>query len=349
MKQKLYKLVNKYYKSVLDFKMKIGYSIINDNSISPAYEGEQEYMKKSIISILMVFVLIASFAACKKLPDDVYFEAPTNEYGEVVTTLPAELEDFINSFDTSDPAQIEQQFEQMLDQEEVKVELEFGDAPIDDSNAEKVEVELGSDGKPDRSDMTKNYEEIMAGDEFTVDMVIRQNMDGQEVNVPMYITRSGENLYSKMSAPYENRGTITFNMLKTEDGKLYCIVPSMRAYVLLTEDEVGDIPLGEYIEEGVGTIEDSSEYIETKLVEVNGKSYECDVYKDGDITTKNYFDKDGLKRIETVDAEGNTTIIEINKVEAKADKSKFKAPVGYVDLTTLLKNAGNGSVPTTKQ
>ena len=298
----------------------------------------------------MVFVLIASFAACKKLPDDVYYEAPTDESGEVITTLPAELEDFINSFDTSDPAQIEQQFEQMLDQEEVKVELEFGDAPIDDSKAEKVEVELDDKGKPDRSNAEKTYEEIMASDEFTVDMVIRQNMEGQEVNVPMYMTRSGDNLFAKMSAPYDGRGTITFNMLKTEDGKLYCIIPSVRWYILLTEDEVGDMPLGEYIEEGIGSVEDTSEYVETKVIEVNGKSYECDVYKDGDIVTKNYFDKDGLKRIETVDADGNTTIVEFNKVEAKADKSKFKAPIGYVDLTSLLKNSGNGfAVPTTKK
>lgn len=306
-------------------------------------------MKRSIISILMVFVLLASFAACKKLPDDVYYEAPTNENGEVLTTLSPELEDFLSSFDTSDPAQIEQQFEQILDQEEVKVELEFGDAPIDDSKAEKVEVELDDDGKPDRSDMKKNYEDIMASDEFTVDMVIRQNMDGQEVNVPMYMTRSGENLFAKMSAPYEGRGTITFNMLKTDSGKLYCIVPSMRAYILLTEEEIGDIPLGEYIEEGVSNVEDSSEYIDTKSVTVNGKTYECDTYKDGDITTKNYFDKDGLKRIETIDAEGNVTIVEFNKIESKADTSKFKAPVGYVDLTTILKNAGAGSsVVTTK-
>lgn len=306
-------------------------------------------MKRSIISILMVFVLLASFAACKKLPDDVYYEAPTNENGEVLTTLSPELEDFLSSFDTSDPAQIEQQFEQILDQEEVKAELEFGDAPIDDSKAEKVEVELDDDGKPDRSDMKKNYEDIMASDEFTVDMVIRQNMDGQEVNVPMYMTRSGENLFAKMSAPYEGRGTITFNMLKTDSGKLYCIVPSMRAYILLTEEEIGDIPLGEYIEEGVSNVEDSSEYIDTKSVTVNGKTYECDTYKDGDITTKNYFDKDGLKRIETIDAEGNVTIVEFNKIESKADTSKFKAPVGYVDLTTILKNAGAGSsVVTTK-
>ncbi len=306
-------------------------------------------MKKSIIAILMAFVMLASFAACKKLPDDVYYEAPTNENGEVLTTIPAELEEFINSFDTSDPAQIEQQFEQMLDQEEVKVELEFGEELIDDSQAEKVEVELDSEGKPDRTESAKSYEEIMAGDEFTIDMVIRQNMNGEDVNVPMYMTRSGDNLFSEVTAPYEDRGTITFNMLKTESGKLYCIIPTMRAYILLSEDEVGDIPLGDYIEEGVTSIENNSEYVETKSVEVNGKTYECDVYKDGDIITKNYFDEQGLKRIETVDADGNVTIIEIYKVEAKADKSKLKAPVGYVDLTTLLKNGETPMLPRAKE
>lgn len=302
-------------------------------------------MKKSIISIIMVFAVIASFAACKKIPDDVYVETPTNENGEVETTIPAELEDFLSSFDTSDPAEIQQQFEQMLDEEAVDVELEFGDAPIDDSKSEKIDVELNDKGEPDRSEFQSNYSEIMKGDEFTVDIVLRQSagIDGEDINVPMYMTRSGDKLFVKMTAPYENQGTITFNMLKTEDGKLYFIIPSMKWYFLLTEDEIGELPLGDYIEESINSAESTSEYVETRQVEVNGKTYDCDIYKDGDIITKNYFNEDGLKRMETVDAEGKVSIIEINTVEAKADNSKFKVPTHYFNMTSILKESAGYS------
>ena len=92
-------------------------------------------MKKATISILMVFVLLTGLASCKEMPDDVYVETPTNENGEVITTIPAELEEFFNSLDSTDPAVLEQQFEQMIDSGTVEVELEFGDELIDDSNA----------------------------------------------------------------------------------------------------------------------------------------------------------------------------------------------------------------------
>lgn len=297
-------------------------------------------MKKSIISILMVFVLVASFAACKKLPDDVYVETPTNENGEIETTIPAEFEEFINSFDTSDPAEIEKQFEQMLDSETVDVELEFGDELIDDSNSAKIEVELDKNGEPDRSDVANNYKEIVGSDSFTMDIVLRQSMEGNEVNIPFYATCDGDKYYFEMTAPYENKGTLTLGALSLGDGKIYMILPSMRAYMQMSSEEMGDIPLGDLFEEQITDMEnsenDTSVYVETREVEVNGKKYSCDIYEDGDITVKYYFSEDALKRIETVDGDENVTIMEINSITAEADSSKFKAPTNYFDMTSLL-------------
>ena len=81
-------------------------------------------MKRNIISIFLVFAILASFASCKKLPEGSYeANGPTNAQGEVIetTTMPPELESFLNSFDTSDPAAIEEKFEEMLDTEIVEV------------------------------------------------------------------------------------------------------------------------------------------------------------------------------------------------------------------------------------
>ncbi len=300
-------------------------------------------MKKSIISIFTVFALIASFASCKKIPDDVYVEAPTNENGEVIetTTIPADLEEFFNSLDTSDPAVIEQQFEQMLNNSEaVDVELEFGDELIDDSNATKIDVELNEDGEPDRSKIENNFKEVMSGDTFTMDIVLRQNMDGKEVNIPLYATCDGNKYYAEMTAPYENKGYLTFGTLSNGDGKIYMIMPSMRAYMQVSAEEMGDVPLGDLLSDQMANLEnsenDTSVYVETREVEVNGKKYSCDIYEDEDITVKYYYSEDSLKRVETIDGDGNVTIMEINKITAEADSSKFKAPTNYFDMTSLI-------------
>lgn len=297
-------------------------------------------MKKSIISMFMVFALIASLAACKKMPDDVYVETSTNENGEVETTIPADLEEFLSSFDTSDPAVIEQQFEQMLNSETVDVKLEFGDELIDDSNSTKIKIELNEKGEPDRSGIENNYKDIMSGDSFTMDIVIRQSSNGEDVNIPLYVTCDGDKYYCEMTAPYESKGTITFSALSNGDGKIYIILPSMRAYMQISSEEMGDVPLGDLLSDQMADIEnnenDTSVYVETREVEISGKKYSCDIYEDDDITVKYYFSEDSLKRIETIDGDGNITIMEINSISAEADSSKFKAPTHYFDMTSIL-------------
>lgn len=292
-------------------------------------------MKKSIISILMVLVLIVSFAACKKIPDDVYVETPTNENGEIETTIPAELEDFLSSFDTSDPAEIQQQFEQMLDSETVEVELEFGDELIDDSSAETIDVVLNEKGEPDRSEIQNNYKEIAEGDTLTMDIVLRQTRNGEELVAPIYTTRDGDKVYMSATVPYENKGTMTVSALSMGDGNLYMIIPSMRAYILATEEEIGELDFGEIFSQDFTDVESDAVYVETKKVDVNGKSYSCDIYEDDGIITKYYYSEDALKRVETVDGE-NVTIMEFNTISAEADSSKFKVPSNYFDMTSIL-------------
>lgn len=292
-------------------------------------------MKKSIISIITVIALVFSFAACKKLPDDVYVEAQTNENGEILTTVPPELESFLNSFDTSDPAAIEQQFEQMLDSETVEVELEFGDELIDDSNSEVIDVELNEDGEPDRSAIQNNYKEIAAGDTLTMDIVLKQTGNGQDFVAPIYTTRDGDKVYMSATVPYEDKGTITVGALSMGDGKLYMIIPTMRAYILATEEEIGQLDFGEVFSQDFTDVESDAVYIETKKVEVNGETYSCDVYEDEGIITKYYYSEDALKRVETIDGE-NVTIMEFNTISAEADSSKFKVPSHYFDMTSIL-------------
>ena len=139
-------------------------------------------MKRNIISIVLVFALMASFAACKKLPEGSYEADPTtNKYAGLVgegETVSPELEQFLETLDTSDPAKFEEQFEQMLEEEIVDPDLEFGEELIDDSNSNKIDVELDDDGRPVHDDLEKSYLDIVNGEKFTVDVVIKTVTNG---------------------------------------------------------------------------------------------------------------------------------------------------------------------------
>jgi len=300
-------------------------------------------MKKKIFSIFLVFVMLASFASCSKikdkvsLPDEVYEELPTNENGEPLPTMSPELEGFVNSFDSTDPAEIEQQFQQMLDSETVEVELEFGEELIDDSDSTKVEVELDEKGRPDRSKIQNNYMAIAEGDTLTMDIVLKQKTGGEEFIAPVYATRDGDKLFMQATMPYENKGTMTFGTLAPGSGDYYFILPSMRAYIVLPKEEVGDVPLGDFMTGDMISGDTDSNYVETREVEINGQKYSCDVYDNEGVTTKYYFNDTDLKRIETVDGE-NITIVEINEISAKAETSKFTLPKNYFNMTSIMKS-----------
>lgn len=298
-------------------------------------------MNKKIFSIFLVIVMLAGFASCGKikekvsLPDEVYAEVPTNENGEPLPTMSPELEGFVNSFDSTDPAEIEQQFQQMLDSETVEVELEFGEDLIDDSDSTKVEVELDEKGRPDRSKIQNNYMSIAQGDTLTMDIVLKQSTNGEEFVAPVYATRDGDKLYMKATMPYENKGTMTFGTLATGSGDYYFILPSMRAYIVLPKEEVGDVPLGDFMAGDMLAGDVDSKYVETREIEISGKKYSCDVYDDEGVITKYYFTDTELKRVETVDGD-NVTIVEINEMSANADASKFVLPKNYFNMTSIM-------------
>ncbi len=290
---------------------------------------------KKIVSVIFALVMVASFAACKKLPEGSYEAASTtNKYAELVgegETVSPELEEFLNSFDSTDPAVIEQQFEQLLEEEIEIPEMEFGEELIDDSNSSKVEVELDENGRPDHSNLDKNYTEIINSDKFTIDVVIKTKTNGEEMKIPIVAMRNGKQLYFEAVMPVEGKGSMRFNMLLPDDGKCYIIFPSMRAYMSMPAESMGDIFDSAIVTEDTAA---SGTYVETREVDVDGKTYTCEVYQDGDITIKYYYNKDELKRVETVSGE-DVTIMEINEISDKSDSSKFKLPK-YLDLTTVL-------------
>ena len=291
---------------------------------------------KNVISIILVLALLAGFAACKKLPEGSYkADSTTNKYAEFVgegETVSPELEQFLDSFDSTDPAEIEQQFEQMLEEEIEVPDMEFGEELIDDSNSSKIEVELDENGRPEHDDNETDYAEIMNSEKFTIDVVIKTKTNGEEIKLPIVAMRDGQKVYFEAVMPVEGKGSMRFNMLLSDDGNCYLVFPAMRAYMKMPVDAVGDIFPSDIVTEDTAA---SGTYIETREVEVDGKTYICEIYKDGEVDIKYYYDNGQLKRVETISGD-DITIMEINDVKDTSDASKFNVPKNYFDLTTVM-------------
>lgn len=292
---------------------------------------------KRIISIIFAVALVASFTACKPLPEGSFKEeTATKSFGVDSNgeTASPELENFLNSFDSTDPAQFEQQFEQMLEEEIEVPEMEFGEELIDDSDSNKVEVDLNDEGRPDHSDLDFDFSEIVNSEKFTVDVVFMSKTAGEEIKLPVVAMRDGDQLYIETVMPVEGKGSMRLNMLITNEGKAYFIFPAMKAYMPMPGESVKGIFDTDFVTEDTAA---NGTYIESREVDVGGKKYTCDIYEDGEITIKYYYDNKELKRVETVSGE-DVTIMEINEISKKSDKSKFKLP-RYFDLSTVMNSA----------
>lgn len=328
-------------------------------------------MKRNIIAILLVFALLVSFAACRKLETEYtietrpyvvdsngvtqdvqsivnsdgvteyfYYDNSGNkitvdskdvevETKKVAVTAPTTLSPEAQSlFDVfNDP----EKFEELMEEDATEPKLEMSDGIISDDQFNKIDTDIGSDGKPVRDKAREQYMKIVEGETFTMDMVMKTNTNGQEMSLPIVAVRDGDNLFLETAMPVDgSKGAMRLQFLIL-NGKAYTVIPQMRAYMEVPKETIDQMGLGDIVAEEA---EDNSEYVESGEVKINGKTYICDVYKSEDSTIKYYFLNGELKRIETISGE-NTAIMEINSLSDKADKSKLVLPKGYLDLATI--------------
>ena len=328
-------------------------------------------MKRNIIAILLVFALLVSFAACRKLETEYtvetrpyvvdsngvtqdvqsivnsdgeteyfYYDNSGNkitvdskdvevETKKVAVTAPTTLSPEAQSlFDVfNDP----EKFEELMEEDATEPKLEMADDIIPDDQFNKIDTDIGSDGKPVRDKAREQYMKIVEGETFTMDMVMKTNTNGEEMALPIVAVRDGDNLFLETAMPVDgSKGAMRLQFLIL-NGKAYTVIPQMRAYMEVPKETIDQMGLGDIV---VEEAKDNSEYVESGEVKINGKTYICDVYKSEDSTIKYYFLNGELKRIETISGE-NTAIMEINSLSDKADKSKLVLPKGYLDLATI--------------
>lgn len=338
-------------------------------------------MIRKITAILLVFAVLAGFAACKRLEGNEFnvqenafavddegvtreVETRVNEEGEteyfytdangneivvdknkvsvettyvpVQTTLSdKEIDEIIESGDIG-------KLEDVVTEEIAEPEFEMSDGVISEETFEEVEVELDSEGKPVHGTATKTMEEIVKSGTFTIDFTIKSKIDGVENVMPVKIMKDGNNMYMETSAPLTDTGKVRINMLMNDDG-YFLILPVMNAYYKVPTEETGgavnmdDLFSGFDFSDVEGDLEMKDNYESSYTVDINGKTYNCDVFnaEDGS-TVKYYYLNNELKRVENTSDAGET-IVEFKEISGKVDKSKFKTPKGR-DLEKLMES-----------
>lgn len=332
-------------------------------------------MKKSITAIIMVFALLMSFAACQRLPEDTegfvveskaYYvdgegvtrnvESEVDENGKTVyyyidadgnkvtlkkkdvvvestkiretesLSLTPEEQSFFDIYNNPEA------FDQLIDSSITTPELDLSEDVISEEKFEKIEVELDNSGKPVHDEVEKTYEEIMKGDKFTVDVVFKGIVNGTETTVPMKASRDGDKVYIETAIPVEGQGSLKCNIIM-RDNKCYFVLPAMRAYMAAPVESMDEI----FTDDFFATAEQETQgtYVSSAEVELEGKTYICDIYDNNGSTSKEYYFEGNLKRVEVINGD-DITIMQFNEVSDKVDKSVFKVPTNYMDMSRFM-------------
>ena len=323
-------------------------------------------MFKKTIAIISAFAMIFSFAACSKNDDlkksNMFYEGKevysdkdgyyyTDADGNRVEVDKNDVEfteynnDSANS-STLSSSESDAILDMMADleknpdkyAEDITVpELEGGNEPIPEDSFTEIEVEIGEDGNPDHGEEAKNYQELLRGGKFTIEVIMCTTQGGQTTTVPFTIIKDGNKLAAEAIAPMEGAGSMRIKYL-VKDGIQYAILPAMKFYFELgPADDVETIFSEEMLDEIINSSKEGQTYVSSAEVSIDGKTYVCDIYNNEDgSTSKVYYLNGILAREETTTPEGDTMIVEYKNLSANVDASAFNLPKDYIDVTSLM-------------
>ncbi len=250
----------------------------------------------------------------------------TRVFKTAPTTLTPEQQSFFEEY--SDPEAFK---ENVIEETVTEPEFEISDEPIPEEEVEEItNIEVDNEGKPVRKD--DEVTEILKGESYTVDYVLKADYNGKKESVPVYLTKDGEDVYMNVRIPFEDTGVVNTETIVINN-ECYLVVPAMKAYFKVTADQIGEAAVvpPEVLEEEI-----DSNYIKSGQIEIDGVTYEVDFYESEGQNIKRFYKNDELKRIEVDDGNGNVTILEIRSIKKGADKSKLRVPSGYLDLTSTM-------------
>ncbi len=323
---------------------------------------------KNTVAIILVFALLLSFAACRKIDTgsivteskayivddegvtrDIFSEGSDYYYyDEDGNKKPVNSNDVVvetNQFTMVETHSLTPEAQSFIDsfgdvdsiedmmQADVTVpDLDNGELIPEDSFND-IEIEVDTDGNPVHENVALSYKDIISSNTFTMESNIQTVVNGDRVVMPLSIMRNGSDYYFETALPLKGGiGSTRVNMLFL-DNTCYIIIPSMRAYIGMPKESANT---SEMIPSDAFDIENiEGTYISSGEVVFDGQTYVCDVYDTDGSTTKYYYLDGQLKRVETVNGE-DSSITEFKKLTTDVNKSKFAVPKNYIDMSTVL-------------
>lgn len=291
---------------------------------------------KNFVALALVFAVLFSFCACRKLDGNIEIEGGSDDIGDnsdVETTLSKEMQEFIDSI--TDPNNEDKYY--------VKNDavLSISDEPIDDSKLVEVEVKTDEEGKPIHGESQTLFEKLEQSDRYTMRMTIKnETAEGESTTVDVTMMKDGDNSYIETKLPVSDGSVLPASIL-VKDGKCVIYMSSLRAYMNVPQETYEEMTNEMKL---ATTQESTAEYIKSYTYDINGTTYAVDEYLDDSQIVRYMFLNDEIKRIEISDEEGNKTIMEYTEMSDTVDQSKFTVPKGYMDMTALMNSSEFGGI-----
>lgn len=303
--------------------------------------------KRNIIAILASLAIVLTvFAACGKNEDDVTNPTVVGSDGQVyeeVTEIVTDEEGNTSVATVTKPVETQAGATTAQPSGGTQSGTAEGTTTYEDvtfPEGEKVEVEVGKDGRPEncRLDKLLNASSKSKALYMSCVVVTNDNFGLVETGVSMKVYIKDSKF--AMEIPM---GVTTMRF--AYDGKsMNLILPATKYYYTVAAGEGEDL-MGGSMDMWNSLSSDTMEYVETTEVKIRGNEYICETYSDSTNTNKYYFNsKDELKRIEIITPDGQTSILKINECSAKVDDSIFSVPKGYTMLTEEALAALGGSL-----
>lgn len=305
---------------------------------------------KKIIALVLAIVLTLSFSACNKdKTDELQLgdkpgndQTQTEDYkdglffvDEEGVTQKVEKDDDGKYYVTDEKGNVSYIedvgiIEQIKENEEQAQEKNESEEQIGDTTFSSKEAE----------ERLKDYKTVITSNKFTLKGVIKSS-DDELGEFPLTYMKNGDDFYMEAAVTIEEGKTMDSNILYL-DGTMYCMIPSLRMY-FTSEDEMDDLATGTLNGDQMKDLK----YVSTNTVKINNTDYTVDVYeiekksannkKTEKETYKYYFDSNNkLVRMEEIMPGDEYVIIELSSYGNSVETSKFKKPVGYVDITSMM-------------
>ncbi|MBR6004730.1 MAG: hypothetical protein IK063_00715 [Clostridia bacterium] len=190
----------------------------------------------------------------------------------------------------------------------------------------------GSGGPSAPAPETRTDKEILASGKYAMQATVKRN-SGSPVSFRIYADGSRYALFTNISLSDDD--TVAVEVLLNDNDVLF-VVPKLKAYIdggraddYKFKNDVFDTIINPVKETAGG-----QGLVDTAVVTLGGREYTVEEYKtENGQTVKYYIYNEKAERIEFINSDGNSIILEISSLSDNVPSDSFTVPSGYVNMT----------------